>query len=132
MPGGRRRTAASAPAEEVSHGPDSRFDLRLRAPRSARAAQRKILLDSRRDARARGAPFGGGLRDPVDARRESGEMASRAHDVVLRDFRPGSAPAGLPRFRAGVPGPVQLLLQQCRRSLPAAAAGAAVAPWTRS
>ena len=49
-------------------------------------------------ARARRAALGRGLRGPVDARREPGEVAPRAHDLVLRDLRARAARARLPPF----------------------------------
>ena len=59
---------------------------RSRGPTTRRA--RALHRGARRHARARRAALGGGLRDPVDARREPGQVAPRAHHVVLRDLHP--------------------------------------------
>ena len=50
-------------------------------------AGRALLGRPRHHACARRAAVGRGLRDAVDARREPGQVASGAHDLVLRDLR---------------------------------------------
>jgi len=67
---GRPPTAASRRAEEVSHGPDFRFDLRLPRPDPHGERSETIPLDSRRDTRARGAGFRWRIAPSIDARRE--------------------------------------------------------------
>ena len=55
----------------------------------ARAALR---VRARAYARTGGAPYARGLRRAVDAGREPGQVASRAHDLVLRDVRARAEP----------------------------------------
>ena len=56
--------------------------------RAQRFPRRALPRGARRNARTGRAALGRGLRDPVDARREPGQVAPRAHDVVLRDLHP--------------------------------------------
>src|SRR6202163_524104 len=61
-------------------------------------------------------PFvGGGLRDSVHARCESGQVASCAYELVLRNIRSRATSARVPGVSSSVSRAVQLLLQQYRR-----------------
>ena len=74
---------------------------------------------------------GGGLPGAVDAGRESGEVAPRAHHLVLRDVRARAGPTRATSRSTRVPRPVQLVLQTRRRAASAPAARAADAPVAR-
>ena len=93
-----------------------------------RRPRRPLPAGAGGDREPRAGPERGGLRDPVHAGREPGQMAPRAHDVVLRDLRARAEPARLPAVRPGVPRAVQFVLQRGRREAPAAGARHAVAP----
>ena len=85
-----------------------------------RPLDRGVPPGARRDRAARGAAVAGRSGDPVDAGREPDQVASRAHDLVLRDL---SASAEYPRlqdFRRTLRLPVQFLLRR-RRPAPRAA-----------
>ncbi len=96
----------------------------VRSPRaSPRCARRRG---------ARGAAVAGGLRAAVDARREPGQVASRARHVVLRDVRARGAPARLRAVRPRVPRALQLVLQRRRRQASARpSAGCSRGPTSR-
>ena len=90
-----------------------------------------LYRGSQRDRGARRAVVGRGLRDPVDARREPGQVAPRAH-------RPGSSrpscsslSPGYRVVRPGVPVSVQLLLQRRRRQHPRPQRGLLSRPCSR-
>ena len=63
--------------------------------RALEGKSRSLSRRARSYPRARGPVERRGLRDPVHGRREPGEMASRAHHVVLRDCRAGQVRAWL-------------------------------------
>ena len=77
------------------------------------------------DARARGAALPRGRARPVHARRESREVAPRAHHLVLRGVRAAPARPEVPSISRGVCVPLQLVLRRGRRATSAAAAGPA-------
>ena len=121
-PSGANRTRGGA------DGHRSRFEPVAAQPRAARQPRRTLPLDPPGHLRAGGAAVGRGLRDPVDARRQPGEVASRAHHLVFRDLRARAAAARLPRVRCRLSLPVQFLLQRHRRAPPAPRARPALAP----
>ncbi len=103
-------------------------------PCSAGASAGSLRRGARDDALARGAAVGRGLRAAVDARCEPGQVASRAHDLVLRDVRPPALPARIPAVRPRVPRALQLVLQRDRRAASASPSAACCRgrPSTRS
>ena len=146
----RRSSARSLPAPRASRCDDAGDACGSHVPRcgglppmrpTADPARRRRGADARarhalrsrprRDAGARRAAVGRGLRAAVDARREPGQVASRAHDLVLRDLRARAARARATRRSTRVPRAVQLVLQRRRRT-PSAAASAACCRARRS
>ncbi len=111
------RFTRSHPAQDGRHG--QRANDRLRGPPRRRAGGHRAACR---------AAVGGGLRAAVDARRESGQMAPRPHDVVLRNFRAGALRSRLSAVPTPISGALQLLLQRGWRQASAAGARPAVAP----
>src|ERR1700704_432129 len=68
-----------------------------------------------RDRTACGPLVGGGLRDSVHARCQSGQVASCAYELVLRNIPSRAASARIPAVSSIVSRVVQLLLQRYRR-----------------
>ena len=86
-------------------------------------AGRAAVRDAQADARSRRALVRRGRDDPALPRRVSGQMASRPHDLVLRDVRPARPCAGLSSaYRRALRLPVQQLLRGGGRAARAAQA----------
>src|SRR3954468_8452442 len=78
--------------------------------KSPRSLGRRIPRRARGDRAPRRAAIGRGPDYPVDAGCEPDQMASRAHDMVLRAVSAEVLCAGLCRVRSALRLPVQLLL----------------------
>ncbi len=92
---------------------------------------RRYRAYPRRHARARGSARRGGLCAAVDGGRESGQMASGPHQLVLRDLCARAARQRLHDVSSGVPDALQLLLRCGRRQVPPGRARADLAPFPR-
>ena len=104
----REATCCGNPAQPARPSTDARP--------SGCAATRALTLDL-------AAPLSRRRRDdPAVPRRLAGQMASRAHHLVLRDLRAARPCAGLPAVRRALRLPVQQLLRGRRRAPPAAQA----------
>ena len=112
----------------MNMNPDSKASLRNPGRPGSRAER---FLSVRQTTSALAAPpFGRGLRDPVDAGREPGEVAPGAHDVVFRDLRAGAPSTRLPASRAVLSRALQFVLSRGRGPTPSAGARVALASGT--
>ena len=113
----RLRRNSGGDGARVQHGGGAR-DERHRRECGWRRASRHGREALRRRPRPHRGPGGAALaRRPdraVHARRQPGEVAPRAHDLVLRDLPAAAAPARLRPLPGGVRLPVQLLLRSGR------------------
>ena len=115
-------TSRGAPPRGVLEEGDGHDD-RDKPGGRARRARRAVPHRAAVHRGAGRAALGRGPDRADDARRQPDEVASGAHDLVLRDLRAGAARAGLRRGRSGLRLPVQLVLRGGRAPARPPAAG---------